>query len=119
MNTLRSVIRRGYTVAQAGYFTVTSPNRWFSASQFPTRFPELSRPRIASAHTNDSNTPMQPNALPLIVSEVPPPQFELIGPRAQNHRVLRFALVVIGALVLALVGLWASGDTPSPMHWTR
>ncbi|HVN93447.1 MAG TPA: hypothetical protein VMT38_07120 [Terracidiphilus sp.] len=116
MNTLRSVIRRGYTVAQAGYFTVTSPNRWFSASQFPERFPGLSRPKISSPA--DSNAMPAQTATTLQRTETAPPQFELIGPRQQNHRLLRFALVVLGAVFLALVGLWAAGDTPSPKHWT-
>jgi hypothetical protein len=118
MNILRSVVRRGYTVAQAGYFTVTSPNRWFSASQFPDRFPELSHPKTAAAPSTDSNTTLEQNALTLKRTEAAPPQFELIEPRAQNHRLLRFAVVVLAALALTLVGLWAAGDTPSLKHWT-
>jgi hypothetical protein len=118
VNILRSVTRRGFTVAQAGYFTVTSPNRWFSASQFPDRFPELSHPKTEVALSTDSNAILEQNALTLKRTEAAPPRFELIGPRAQNHRLLRFALVVMAALALALVGLWAAGDTPSPMHWT-
>lgn len=117
MNILRSVVRRGFTVAQAGYFTVTSPNRWFSARQFSDRYPELSRPRIGAVA--DSNNILEQSAPTLSGRQPLPPQFELIGPRAQNHRVLRFALVVLGALFLTLVGLWAAGDTPSLIHWTR
>ncbi len=116
MNALRSVVRRGYTVAQAGYFTVTSPNRWFSASQFPDRFPELSRPKIAASA--NSNPILAQTAPTFKRTEAAPPQFELIGPRAQNHHMLRFALVVLAALAFTLVGLWAAGDTPSPKYWT-
>jgi hypothetical protein len=116
MNTLRSVVRRGFTVAQAGYFTVTSPNRWFSARQFSDRYPELSRPKIAAP--SDSNAILGKGALTFSGRQQPPPQFELIGPRADSHRLLRFVLVVLGAVALTLVGLWAAGDTPSLMHWT-
>lgn len=116
MNTLRSVVRRGFTVAQAGYFTVTSPNRWFSARQFADRYPELSRPRIAPSA--GLNTLVKPNAPTLSGREPLPPQFELIGPRADNHPLLRFALVVLAAAVLTLIGLWASGDTQSLKYWT-
>lgn len=117
MNTLRSVVRRGFTVAQAGYFTVTSPNRWFSARQFPDRYPELSRPKIVAP--SDSNAILAQSSPSFSRRLQPPPQFKLIGPRAESHRLLRFGLVVLGALALTLVGLWAAGDTPSLMHWTR
>lgn len=117
MNILRSVVRRGFTVAQAGYFTVTSPNRWFSARQFADRYPELSRPRMGPSE--DLNTIVKPNAPALSGREPLPPQFGLIGPRADNHPLLRFALVVLAAAALTLIGLWASGDTPPVMHWTR
>lgn len=35
MKLLRSVTRRGFTVGTAGWFTITSPNRWFAASRLP------------------------------------------------------------------------------------
>ncbi|MGA2909099.1 MAG: hypothetical protein ABSE36_15460 [Terracidiphilus sp.] len=117
MNIVRSVVRRGFTVAQAGYFTVTSPNRWFSARQFSDRYPELSRPKIVAS--TDSNTILGQNAPTLPGRQQLPPQFELIGPRAENHPMLRFALVVLAAAALTLIGLWAAGDTPSLIHWTR
>ncbi len=117
MNILRSVVRRGFTVAQAGYFTVTSSNRWFSARQFPDRYPELSR-RDISASTDSNTTPGQ-NTPAFSGPEPLPPQFELIGPRADNHPLLRFAFVVLAAVALTLVGLWASGDTPSLRPWPR
>ena len=116
MNILRSVVRRGFTVAQAGYFTVTSPNRWFSARQFTDRYPELSRPRIVAS--TDSNTILEQNAPTLSARQPQPPQFELIGPGAENHPLLRFALVVLAAAALTLIGLWAAGDKPSLKYWT-
>jgi len=119
MNLLRSITRRGFTVAQAGYFTVTSPNRWFPASRLPGDFPELiARPKIAGDAATKSNVFTAPGAT-LPASKVPPPQFELIGPRVQNHRLLRLALTVLAAATLTLVGLWAAGDTPSLIHWNR
>ena len=106
MNILRSVVRRGYTVAQAGYFTVTSPNRWFPASRLRDDFPELiARPKIAADASTKSNVFLAPGATPT-GSEVSPPQFELIGPRAQNDRLLRMAFIALVAAALTLALLW-------------
>ena len=42
MKILRSVTRRGFTVGTAGWFTITSPNRWFAASRLPRKSRYLS-----------------------------------------------------------------------------
>jgi hypothetical protein len=38
MKILRSITRRGYSFATAGYFTVLKPNTWFPASRLPGPF---------------------------------------------------------------------------------
>lgn len=120
MKILRSVTRRGYTVAQAGFFSVTSPNRWFPASKLPDDFPELSaRPKAGAAvfASRSISSSQRPSALS--ASQTSPPQFKLIGAGSQDHRLLRLALIVLAAGALTIVGLWAAGDTPSLINWTR
>lgn len=121
MNTLRSVIRRGYTVAQAGYFTVTSPNRWFSGSQFPNRFPELSRSR-KSAVPEDRLTR---NALWAVDAPKGPADREIslplqvAIPGAIDRGRVRFIMIVLAAIALTLAVLWWIIQTGSSLPGQR
>jgi hypothetical protein len=101
MNILRSVVRRGFTVAQAGYFTVTSPNRWFPASRLPGGFQDLTGPPKAKSPTVRDQDPAHHSASHENLS-----QFELIGLRSQNYPLPRMALIGLAAAALTLAVLW-------------
>jgi hypothetical protein len=115
VNTLRSVVRRGYTVAQAGYFTVTSPNRWFSASQFPNRFPEFSRSRKSASPENRAAT-FAPSAWagPKTADnrEITLP-LQVAIPGAIDRGRIRFIMILLAAALLTAAVLWWIIETGS------
>jgi len=95
MKILRSVTRRGFTVGTAGMFTITTPNRWFAASQFPERFQRLGGHfKEATAKTPD----------PMNAQAATPPQIMILSTRDRHP--MRFALAASLAVAIALFLLW-------------
>jgi hypothetical protein len=121
MNILRSVIRRGYTVAQAGYFTVTSPNRWFSASQFPDRFPELSHSRNPSAPEGGAapKTPSASSAPNGAGNQEISLPLQVAIPGTIDRGRIRFIVIVLAAAALTFAVLWWIIDSGSSLLGQR
>jgi hypothetical protein len=94
MKILRSVTRRGYTVATAGWFTTTSPNRWFPASKFPDGVGQSKE--TAAAARAAAKTPRG--------ADEQAPQIML--PSTHDRRPMRFALVALLAAAVAILILW-------------
>ncbi len=102
MKILRSVLRRGYTVGTAGFFTITSPNRWFAASRLPEDFP------FAADHTKETaalsaaelKAPGYVEGQP---AEVPADFLQASKP---DRHTMRLALIFLGAAAVALALLW-------------
>lgn len=95
MRILRSVTYRGFTVGTAGWFTITSPNRWFAASRMPRRSRYLSEEfqaierREAPRHPeSDQESPTAPRIMTL---------------PARDRSPLRQVLIVLAAITITLV----------------
>ncbi|MFZ0338632.1 MAG: hypothetical protein WAL45_11405 [Terracidiphilus sp.] len=102
MKILRSVLRRGYTVGTAGFFTITSPNRWFAASRLHEDFP------FTADHTKETAAPSAdelkfPNYVEGKPAEVPADFLQEIKP---DRHTMRLALIFLGAAAVALTLLW-------------
>jgi len=97
MKILRTVTRRGYTVGTAGWFTTTSPNRWFPASKFPDGIGQsketLTAARAAAKAPRDVDG-----------AKTTPPQIMLLSTR--DRHAMRFALAAFPAAAIALLVLW-------------
>ena len=89
MKILRSVNRRSFSVATAGWFTILKPNTWFPA----TRLPHLHR----AMPTTDITAPIARAAsAPSLTVE-----------RNEDRRDLtRMASIVFGALAITTAMLW-------------
>jgi len=109
MNLLRSVTRRGFTVGTAGWFTITSPRRWFSASQLPTGFQDfLDRPKRTAARIIPFPPPSKRDQMALdrtnrTEATIP---LQLISPSASNLHLIRLILIVLAAAALTVAALW-------------
>jgi hypothetical protein len=99
MKILRSVIRRGYTVGMAGWFTTTTPNRWFPASRYPESFRQFGSQSKESALSAGE-------ALDRVLGKSAPtsPQFMTLS--TNDQRPARFALVAVLAAAAASFILW-------------
>lgn len=101
MKILRSVLRRGYTVGTAGFFTITSPNRWFAASRLPEDFPFAGQSKeTAAPSANELNARGYVEGQP---AELPADFLEESKP---DRYTIRLALVFLGATAIALALLW-------------
>ena len=102
MKILRSVLRRGYTVGTAGFFTITSPNRWFAASRLPEDFPSAAGHSKETAALSDAElkTPGYVEGQP---AEVPA---DFLQESKPDRHTMRLALVFLGAAAVALALLW-------------
>ncbi|MFP5235697.1 MAG: hypothetical protein ACLGSD_07325 [Acidobacteriota bacterium] len=99
MKILRSVTRRGFTVGTAGWFTVTSPTRWFAASRLPRASRYLSEEfqTIPSARTAErpiSHTGSGETAAPRIMALQPLER----SPMRQVLAVLTAITITLGML---------------------
>lgn len=85
MKILRSITRRGFSVGNAGYFTVLKPNTWFPASRLPRPF---------RYHAGQPSSSLAETTAPNIIT-LP----------AEQRRPMRQALILIAsaAIVYALV----------------
>jgi hypothetical protein len=97
MKVLRSVNRRNFSVEPAGYFNVLTPSKRFTASHPRGEFSYLPGQSKGTAATA--------------------PSLELISAPDQsvpgNRRLLRPAMVVLGATALTLFFLWWSTGFPT------
>jgi len=109
MNLLRSVTRRGFTVGTAGWFTITSPRRWFSASQLPTGFQDfLDRPKRTAARIIPFPPPSKRDQMALdrtnrTEATIP---LQFISPSASNQHLVRFVLLALTAAALTVFAFW-------------
>ena len=114
MNLLRSITRRGYTVGTAGWFTVTTPNRWFSASHLPGGVHDLlgqskkPRPAVSPAppSTTVLETPSAQNAPEHVANQEITLPLQVTIPGAIDRGLIRFILIVLAAAALTLGALW-------------
>jgi hypothetical protein len=94
MKILRSVNRRGFSVGAAGWFAILKPNTWFPASRLPGPFryrgSQTAETRAVDHADNHETT-------------VPP---RIIMPNIQDRRLMRLALVVMGAITITSALLW-------------
>jgi hypothetical protein len=101
MKILRSVNRRGFRIATAGFFTVLQPNTWFAASRMPS-VSSIGRIRGAGqagvpAQNVSGNAAIAPQIMRL---------------DEPDRGWLRPAFVVSMAIALAGFLLWVSFDSP-------
>jgi len=90
MKILRSVNRRGFSIASAGYFTVLKPNSWFPASRLTTPRPHPGRPVDGPQSA---------------VTETQAPR--IITLNGHDPRLLRRALIALVAMTItSLLLLW-------------
>jgi hypothetical protein len=99
MKILRSVMRRGFSVGTAGYFTVLKPNTWFAASRLSDsfRYPSDRSKGVAAAQQTtlvhaDSGTTTMPS---LLVRWAP-----------QEPRLVRIVLIALAAIAITSALLW-------------
>jgi hypothetical protein len=100
MKTLRSVNRRSFSVEPAGYFNVLTPSKRFTASHPPGQFSYLPGQSKGTAYQN-------PATAPQFASASLPDQKDL-----GNRRLLRPAMVVLGATALTVFFVWWSAGCP-------
>ena len=102
MKILRSVKRRGSTVASAGFYTVLNANSWFAASRLPSHFftlSERSKEAVSVAALEEkAQNPLHNQGSTLSLS--------VMNLSAQDHRFLRAVLVVLAALGVSYALLW-------------
>lgn len=98
MKLLRSITRRGFTVGTAGWFTITSPNRWFAAS----RLPRASRYLSGEFQTIESPKPSGHSFAAL--DTVIPPRISILS--ADQRNPVRRLLILSVAFAITLVMLW-------------
>lgn len=94
MKLLRSITQRGFSVGSAGWFTVLKPNTWFPASRLPGSF-EYRSGRYADAIAADPTASHERTIAPRITIPV-----------TKDRRLLRPALVVLGAFTITSAMLW-------------
>lgn len=94
MRILRSITRRGFNIASAGYFSVLKPNTWFPASRLTGRVHHSgARSRILSGPALETSS-------------------EIIAPRiitlnGHDRRFVRRGLIVLAAMAItSLLLLW-------------
>ena len=124
MKILRSVNRRGFIVASAGWFSVLKPNTWFPASRLPGDFCSYADQSkgIASpqAHENSTENPTttpppvstsvpDQNALDCAASQETAIPLQILIPSTQDHRLMRLALIVLAAIAITWMFLWWIG----------
>jgi hypothetical protein len=107
MKVLRSVNRRNFSVEPAGYFNVLTPSKRFTASHPPGQFRYLTGQSKGTAFPQADGNPATS------------PSFESISVRDQkdlgNHRLLRPAMIVLGATTATLFLVWWSAGCPIRM----
>lgn len=89
MKILRSVTRRGFSVATAGWFTVLKPNTWFAASRLQGHR-HNGRPKVGAEP--GSLNPATPSLS--------------VNLRANDPGSMRLALTIMGATAITSVLLW-------------
>lgn len=109
MKILRSVTRRGFRVGTSGWFTVTTPARWFAASQFkegPGTF--VGDSKWTAARVVRDRQAIEPFGAN---STIAPPQIAI--PLSQDHRLLRLTMGALAATGFAYFMLgWIGGARP-------
>ena len=110
MKILRSVIRRGFSVGSAGYFTVLRPNTWFAASLFPDRFPNLHE-RVEAA-VRQTAQEQKISGSPANQSTI---HLELKPPPEPLH-LMRSALIVLAAIGITVFAFWWIFVRPHPVY---
>ncbi len=102
MKVLRSVLRRGYTVGTAGFFTITSANRWFAASRLVEDFPTV------TDHTKRTAAPSEAELKASAYVEGRPAEVpaDFLQESKPDRHTMRLALVFLGAAAVALALLW-------------
>jgi len=102
MKILRSVTRRGFTVSTAGWFTVTSPNRWFASSQFREGFQSHAVQSKGTATTAVADL----KTMDCAVCEKGVSLPQIVIPGTQDHRWLRLAWGALAAAAFTFFMLW-------------
>lgn len=100
MKILRSVTRRGFTVGTAGWFSITSPNRWFAAS----RLPRASRYLSEEFQTIEEPGALRRSADPPSGQAASAPRITTIHSDARHP--LRQALIVLSAIAITSILLY-------------
>jgi len=109
MKLLRSVTRRGFTVGQAGMFTITSPNRWFSAKRLPSGFQDLiglSKRTAARVVASPVASAPDRKTLDHVGIEEPSISLHTLESTTQDHRLVRMVLIALAAAALTFAVLW-------------
>jgi len=109
MKVLRSVTRRGFEVGTAGWFTITSPRRWFSASRLPGGFQDfIGQPKRTEARvvTSALAPTRDQEALERANSQEATIPLQIISPNADDRHLMRFVLIALVAAALTLAVLW-------------
>jgi hypothetical protein len=81
MKVLRSVNRRDFQIAPAGYFNVLRPSTRFIAAHLRRRFPYLVRQSKTTADSQETAETL-----------------EILTPRTRSGGLLRWALIVLAAI---------------------
>jgi len=124
MRILRSVNRRGFIVASAGWFTVLKPNTWFPASRLPGNFCSYAGQskgiESPQAHENPTENPTtaptpeitsvpDQNALDHVASQKTAIPLQIMIPSTHDHRLFRPALIILAAIAITWMFLWWIG----------
>jgi hypothetical protein len=96
MKLLRSVSRRGFNVATAGWFTVLKPNTWFPASRLPRTSPG---PGIRMGGTVGGA--MSPASLPGHSL-----RWAAMERSAEDRNRIRLTSAILGGLAITSAMLW-------------
>lgn len=98
MKILRSVMRRGFSVGSAGYFTVLKPNTWFAASRLSDsfRYPMDRYKGVAEGQNSLDFQAGQAAKMPSL----------LVRWRPQEPRRVRMALILLAAIMITAALLW-------------
>lgn len=94
--------RRGFTVAPNGYFTVLKPSGWFAASRLPGGFRYLGGESRGPASASVQKR-MAQDHVGIRESTL---RLQTLEASAQDHRLMRPALVVLGAAAITSLLLW-------------
>jgi hypothetical protein len=109
MKILRSVMRRGFSVGSAGYFTVLKPNTWFAASRLSDsfRYPSDRYKGLAAGQNTLDHADSQTANMPSL----------LVRWRPQEPRLVRMALIALAAMMITAALLWwIMASAPPNVH---
>jgi hypothetical protein len=102
MKILRSVNRRGSSTESIGFYAVLKSNKWFAASRQPGSVHFLGS-RSKSAMLAPALGQEAPNRSHSKETTI---LLQTMKPSAQDHQLLRSALICLGAIAITSLLLW-------------